>query len=170
MGGGIDVESELGKGAKFILTVKALRGRKSPGAAREQGESIGNTDGEFAGKRMLLAEDIEINREILIEILKDTGLAVDCAENGRKALDMIEAAPDKYDIVFMDLQMPKMDGLEASRRIRALPARRRLPIIALTANVFKDDIAACLAAGMDDHLGKPIDIDRVFEKLRKYLH
>ena len=127
--------------------------------------------GEFAGKKMLLAEDVAINREIFTTLLKNTGLIIDCAENGQEALDMVTAAPDKYDIVFMDVQMPKMGGHEASRRIRALPALQeiRLPIIALTANIFKSDIEACLAAGMDNHLGKPIDVDRLLEILRKYL-
>jgi CheY-like chemotaxis protein/two-component sensor histidine kinase len=127
--------------------------------------------GIFEGKKLLLAEDIEINREILLSLLGDTGLKIDCAENGREALGMIEAAPDKYNIVLMDVQMPQMDGLEATRLIRALPALRgiTLPIIAMTANVFKDDIESCLAAGMDDHLGKPIDIDVMIAKLRKYL-
>jgi CheY-like chemotaxis protein len=127
--------------------------------------------GIFEGKKMLLAEDIEINREILISLLEDTGLIIDCAENGREALGMIEASPDKYDIVFMDVQMPQMDGLEATRRIRALPALRgiALPIIAMTANVFKDDIERCLAAGMNDRLGKPIDVDIMIAKLQKYL-
>jgi CheY-like chemotaxis protein len=125
----------------------------------------------FEGKKLLLAEDIEINREIIISLLEDTGLIIDCVENGREAVDMIEAVPGKYDIVFMDVQMPGMDGLEATRRIRALPALQgvALPIIAMTANVFKEDIENCLAAGMDDHLGKPIDIDIMITKLRKYL-
>jgi len=125
----------------------------------------------FKGKKLLLAEDIDINREILIALLEGTGVIIDCAENGQEALDMIEAAPDKYDIVFMDMQMPRMDGLEATRRIRALPALIdvELPIIAMTANVFKEDIEVCLAAGMNDHLGKPLDIGRVRDKLRKYL-
>jgi CheY-like chemotaxis protein len=127
--------------------------------------------GIFKGKKLLLAEDIEINREILISLLEDTGLEIDCAENGREALSMIEASPNKYDIVFMDVQMPQMNGLEAARRIRALPALRgiALPIIAMTANVFKDDIENCLAAGMNDHLGKPIDFDIMITKLREYL-
>ena len=125
----------------------------------------------FKDRRLLLAEDIEINREILMTLLEDTGLLIDCAENGREALDMIAAAPDKYDIVFMDVQMSHMDGLEATRRIRALPerARGRLPIVAMTANVFKSDIDECIGAGMDDHIGKPIVIDNVLEVLRKYL-
>jgi PAS domain S-box-containing protein len=127
--------------------------------------------GIFKGKKLLLAEDIAINREIIMSLLSDTGLIIECAENGRQALDMVEAAPAQYDIVFMDVQMPQMNGLEAARRIRALPAMQgiTLPIIAMTANVFKDDIESCLAAGMDDHFGKPIDVDIMFSKLQKYL-
>jgi CheY-like chemotaxis protein/two-component sensor histidine kinase len=128
--------------------------------------------GEFGGKKLLVAEDIEINREILTALLEDTGLTIDCVENGQEALETIEANPEKYDVVFMDIQMPKMDGLEASRRIRALPGHQRvkLPIIAMTANVFKSDVEECLAAGMDGHLGKPLDIDKVLEVLRENLH
>ena len=143
------------------------------GADCTKSDSVLSADAEeFAGKRMLLAEDIEINREILISLLEDTGIVIDCAKNGQEALDMIKAAPNKYDIVLMDIQMPKMDGLEATRCIRALPELQNagLPIIAMTANVFKDDIKACLAAGMDDHLGKPLDIDRLMEILNKYLN
>jgi CheY-like chemotaxis protein/two-component sensor histidine kinase len=141
------------------------------GIDENKNEDIKAGEGEFRGKRLLLAEDIEINREILMALLENTGLTIDCAENGKEALDIIEANPDKYNIVFMDVQMPQMDGLEATRCIRALPGhlRENLPIIAMTANVFRSDIDACLAAGMDEHLGKPLDIDDVLEKLRKYL-
>jgi CheY-like chemotaxis protein len=127
--------------------------------------------GRFAGKRLLIAEDVEINREILISLLEDSSVSIDCAQNGLEAVDMIAAAPDKYDIVLMDIQMPKMDGLEATRRIRSLTSRRmkKLPIIAMTAHVFKSDIEECLEAGMDDHIGKPLDIDDVMKKLHKYL-
>ena len=141
------------------------------GTPIEQESLTDSITGIFEGKRLLIAEDIEINREILIALLEDTRIFIDCAENGEEALEMVTAAPDNYDIVFMDIQMPKMDGLEATRRIRAHPDMRgvELPIIALTANVFKDDIEACLSAGMNDHLGKPLDFERVLEKLRKYL-
>jgi CheY-like chemotaxis protein/anti-sigma regulatory factor (Ser/Thr protein kinase) len=141
-------------------------------AAYGRGEDAPDAkSGMFEGKKLLLAEDIEINREIIISLLEETGLSIDCAGNGREALDMIEAAPGKYDIVLMDVQMPQMDGFEAVRRIRALPALRgvALPIIAMTAHVFKDDIENCLAAGMDDHLGKPIDFDVMLAKLCHYL-
>ncbi|MCL2763203.1 MAG: ATP-binding protein, partial [Treponema sp.] len=177
MGGRIWVESELGKGAHFIFTIKAQRSEKTDDrnapleADGIQAENSRSMDGRFSGKRMLIAEDIEINRDILISLLEHTGLVIDSAENGEKALNMVTADTDKYDIVFMDVQMPIMDGLEATRRIRALPARERgrLPIIAITANAYKDDIKSCLEAGMDDHLSKPLDVERIFEILRNYL-
>ena len=172
MKGRIWVESELGKGAKFIFTGKLERSKNTDNIASVDDSLVGASySGAFEGKRLLVAEDVEINREILIALLEDSGLIIDCAENGKEAFDIIAADPYKYDIVFMDLQMPEIDGLEASRLIRALPVQgnRRLPIVAMTANVFKDDIDACLAAGMDDHLGKPLELDKVFEKLSKYL-
>jgi CheY-like chemotaxis protein len=127
--------------------------------------------GKFEGKKLLLVEDVEINREILISLLEDTGIDIDSAENGVEAVEMITAAPDKYDIILMDVQMPKMDGLEATHLIRAMAGRlKTIPIIAMTAHVFKSDIDECIGAGMDDHIGKPIDIDDVLRKLHKYLH
>ncbi|MDR0289764.1 MAG: response regulator [Treponema sp.] len=128
--------------------------------------------GRFAGKKLLIAEDVEINREILLSLLEDTGLSMDCAENGVEAVEMVVAAPDKYDAILMDVQMPKMDGLEATRLIRSLADQRavNIPIIAMTAHVFKSDIEECLAAGMNDHIGKPLDIDDVLKKLHKYLY
>ena len=125
----------------------------------------------FAGRRILLAEDIEINREIVMALLEPTGLAIDCAENGREACEMFLAAPDAYDMIFMDIHMPEVDGYEATRTIRGAGSARagEIPIIAMTANVFREDIEKCLAAGMNDHIGKPLDIDDVTAKLRQYL-
>jgi len=167
------VESTPGAGSAFFVNVFVLRGEKSAASAAE-GDETNKADADgaaFAGKRMLVADDIELNREILIALLEDTGIVVDCAENGRQALDMVAGDPETYDIVFMDLQMPEMGGMEATRRIRALPARARgrLPIFAMTASVFQDDVDECIKAGMDGHLGKPLDIDKVMEVLKKYL-
>jgi len=120
----------------------------------------------LAGCHILLAEDVEINREILIASMENTGVEIDCAENGVEALRMLAENPRKYDIIFMDVQMPEMDGFEATRRIRA--SGNKIPIIAMTANVFKEDIENCLASGMDDHIGKPLNMDNVLEKIRMY--
>jgi CheY-like chemotaxis protein len=134
-------------------------------------DSAGGTGGRFSGKKLLIAEDVEINREIIMSLLEDTGISMDCAQNGLEAVDMVAADPNKYDAILMDVQMPKMDGHEATRRIRAMTAEhsKKIPIIAMTAHVFKSDIEECIAAGMDDHIGKPIDIDDVLQKLHKYL-
>ena len=139
-------------------------------ASFDEGASA-TLEGEFAGRRMLLVEDIEISREILTTLLANTGLEMDHAVNGKIAVEMVAADPHKYDIIFMDLKMPVMDGLEATRHIRALPALQdvQLPIIAITANVFQAEIDACIAVGMNEHIGKPFNIDLVLEVLRKYL-
>jgi len=120
---------------------------------------------------LLLAEDIEINREIIIALLENSGIEIDSATNGHEAVDMVSDNPGKYDIVLMDMQMPHMDGLTATENIRALDTAdaKTLPIIAMTANVFREDIEACKRAGMNDHLGKPLDITKVLEVLRTYL-
>ncbi|MDR2296309.1 MAG: response regulator [Clostridiales Family XIII bacterium] len=125
----------------------------------------------FAGRTLLLAEDIEINREIVLTLLAPTELAITCAENGTEALRLFREAPGKYDMIFMDVHMPEMDGYEATRRIRALdaPEAKSVPIVAMTANVFREDIEKCLASGMDDHIGKPLDFDELLAKLHEYL-
>ncbi|MDR3231258.1 MAG: response regulator [Synergistaceae bacterium] len=125
----------------------------------------------FAGCRLLLAEDIVINREILISLLEPTALEIVCAENGLEAVALFEAEPERFDMIFMDVQMPEMDGYEATRRIRDMDAEyaKRIPIVAMTANVFREDIEHCLAAGMNGHLGKPLDLGDVMDKLREYL-
>jgi len=108
---------------------------------------------QHRGKRLLLAEDNLVNREVTLELLRDVGLEADVAKNGVEAVE--KATCHTYDLVLMDMQMPGMDGLEATRTIRALPEWERIPIIAMTANAFGEDRSACLAAGMNDHLGKP---------------
>jgi signal transduction histidine kinase/CheY-like chemotaxis protein len=140
----------------------------------------------FAGRRILLAEDVEINREIIQALLEPTAVHIDYAENGAEVLEMYSASPGAYDLILMDVQMPEMDGYEATRRIRAFerdwgknaPDRspagggkpfRKVPIIAMTANVFREDVEKCLDAGMNDHVGKPLDFEEVLSKLRVYL-
>jgi len=142
----------------------------------------------FKGYKILLAEDVEINREIVETLVEPTFLTIDCAENGLEAVSMFSSSPDEYDLILMDVQMPEMDGYEATRNIRKIEealfnasaegftegenrrnTRKQIPIIAMTANVFSEDVERCLAAGMNDHVGKPLDIDEFFRVLRKYL-
>jgi PAS domain S-box-containing protein len=126
---------------------------------------------QFAGRHILLAEDVEINCEIVLALLEPTHLEIDCAKNGREAVAMFSESPEKYDMILMDLQMPEMDGYEATQRIRALdvPKAKSIPIIAMTANIFKDDIERCLAAGMNGHIGKPLNLDDVLKQVRSHL-
>ncbi|MDR2054245.1 MAG: response regulator [Treponema sp.] len=201
MGGEIWVESQLGHGSTFIFEIAVKAGGPEipdnrgenlpwmpaetpempaaavlPDACREEDEVTGNI---FSGKTILLAEDVEINREIAIVMLEDTAAKVECAESGTEAVRMYRENPEKYQCILMDIHMPGMDGLEATRRIRTLeesfrkgkPAEssRRIPIIAMTANVFREDVEMCLTAGMNDHLGKPIDFDEVMKKLKIYM-
>jgi len=125
----------------------------------------------FWGYRILLTEDVEINREIVIALLEPTLVDIECAENGVEAVRMFSESPDAYNMIFMDIQMPIMDGYEATRTIRALGSEKAksIPIIAMTANVFKDDIIKCLESGMNDHLGKPLDFDAIIQTLKNNL-
>jgi CheY-like chemotaxis protein len=125
----------------------------------------------FKGHRILLAEDVDINREIVLALLEPTNLEIDCAANGAEAVKAFEENPLKYDMIFMDVQMPEMDGYTATQTIRASQTERskEIPIVAMTANVFKEDIEKCLEAGMNGHIGKPLDFDEVIETLEKYL-
>jgi len=172
MGGEIWIESELGKGSKFIFTIPFEADTAAVhDAPAAQPQGTGANGCCFKGYKVLVAEDVEVNREIILAVLEPAGVEVECAENGVQAVQMFQAAPDRYALIFMDLQMPQMDGLTATRCIRESDTARAksIPIIAMTANVFREDIDTCLAAGMNDHLGKPLDFDQVLEKLRRYL-
>ena len=187
MGGKIDIDSEVGIGSTFSFTFKAKRGLKNEIAFSEK-EEIADNSGIFKGYKILLAEDVEINQEIIETLIEPTLLKMDSAFSGREAVQMFEKSPDDYDLILMDVQMPEMDGYEATRKIRELEeklsansranpadgetgsnARRRIPVIAMTANVFHEDIEKCLNAGMDGHIGKPIDVNEFFNVLQKYL-
>ncbi len=192
MNGKIWLESELGKGSAFSFTVKlapvdknayCLLETRSEEDARADSRTGSRSDPltgsltdppdveTYQDKHILLAEDIEINREIALAVLEPTLINVDCAENGREAVDMFKAAPDKYSAIFMDVQMPEMDGYEATRLIRSSGLGRagKIPIIAMTANVFREDVEKCLKAGMNDHIGKPLDFNLLIDKLREYM-
>jgi len=169
MGGTIWVESEPGEGAKFAFTFMAEKGYGDI-YGKDAGQAGGIVDSRskyLEGKTVLLAEDVDINREIVLSMLEDTGLTIDCAENGNEAIEMFKAAPGKYDVILMDVQMPEVDGLEATSIIRALDIAEgaQVPIIAMTANVFREDVEKCLAAGMNDHIGKPVNFDELIRKI-----
>jgi len=133
----------------------------------KQSYEIAAQEISFEGCCVLLAEDVEVNREIIIGLLENTGIEIDCAVNGLDAVIMFRENPDKYKLILMDMQMPEMDGLESSRRIRVLD--KHIPIVAMTANVFKEDVDKCYEAGMNAHIGKPVDYNDLITTLQKYL-
>jgi len=137
----------------------------------ENANDFASHNDAFSAHTILIAEDIEINREIMSAVLEDTGVNIDYAENGKLAVSMFCENPNKYSLIMMDINMPEMNGYDATRQIRALDLAeaRDIPIIAMTANVFKDDIDKCIESGMNDHTGKPISANELFDKLSKYL-
>jgi signal transduction histidine kinase/AmiR/NasT family two-component response regulator len=208
MDGNIWIESETGKGATFTFTFHAEIGKaetpaltsevsvKTPSekpaekpaekpveASADTSSEAQGADDVYNGKRILLAEDVDVNREIVIAVLEPLGLKIIEAEDGQKAFDLFRADPESFDLVFMDIHMPGVDGYESTRLIRSFEEernknaesgdnknpRRQIPIIAMTANVFKEDIERCHAAGMNDHIGKPLDFSVVTDVLKKYL-
>jgi len=170
MNGSIEVNSIHGQGTTFKFTFTYLEDNHERLEADETIEDIDFSC--FREKTILVAEDVDINREILGVLLEPTEIHVDFAVNGVEVVDMFKENPDKYNLIIMDIQMPEMNGYGATRTIRALDVHRAttIPIIAMTANVFKEDIEKCLAAGMNAHLGKPVDFDALIKTLAKYLH
>jgi signal transduction histidine kinase/CheY-like chemotaxis protein len=128
-------------------------------------------DSDFSGYSILIAEDVDINQVVVEALLEGTGINIEFADDGSIAVDKFKREPDKYDLIFMDVHMPVLDGYGATRQIRALdvPRAKTIPIVAMTANVFREDVDRCLAAGMNDHIGKPLDIAVVIRKMRQYL-
>jgi CheY-like chemotaxis protein len=175
MDGKIWVESEMAQGSTFVFTVRIEIGDAELAdklSSDQPVDKLNDYTGAFKGRHVLLAEDVEINREIIITLLENTGVQIDCAVNGEEAVELFANNMDKYDLILMDIQMPSVDGYEATRRTRAMdsPKAKSIPIIAMTANVFREDIEKCNAAGMDDHIGKPIDIDVLLEKMQYYFN
>jgi CheY-like chemotaxis protein len=169
MGGSCGVDSRPGEGSHFWFTARLQRGHGvMPGSPRgTPAAAEGELRQRHRGARILLAEDNEVNREVALAMLHGVGLEVDVAEDGEEALRLARTRP--YDLVLMDMQMPRMGGLEATRLIRALPGWHLRPILALTANAFDDDRLACEAAGMNDFITKPMRVNALYEILLSWL-
>ena len=170
MGGTIEVESELGKGTAFKVRTKHRIAKK----ADVVNVDMANISGvDFRGKRILLVEDSDLNAEIAMEILRDVDFVVERAEDGLKCVEMIGKAPaGYYDLVLMDIQMPRMNGYEATRIIRKMEDREKanITILAMTANAFEEDKREALEAGMNAHLSKPIEVDKLIKTLKRSLN
>ena len=166
------MKSKLGEGSIFVVEFPfKVMNEEEINKYKDDHKSIENADVKlFANRRVLVVEDNELNREIATELLLETGLVIETASDGSLAVDMIrEKGPKYFDFVLMDIQMPVMNGYEATKKIRELFPNDRLPIIALSANAFAEDRAASLAAGMDDHVSKPINMRELTECLLKYI-
>ena len=171
-GGTIEVESELGKGSRFIVTFEHPIADEAYYKQEEQEAKSAQGAELIKGKRILLAEDNDLNAEIALFILRNMGLEVERVEDGAQCVSTLEQQPSgTYDLIFMDVQMPKMDGYTATQNIRALDDKKKaaIPIVAMTANAFAEDRERALAAGMNGHIAKPIDVKKLEQALVKLL-
>jgi CheY-like chemotaxis protein/nitrogen-specific signal transduction histidine kinase len=181
MNGVFAVSSLPGEGSTFAFTFDVRRDT-DPARSYERDDAYGGAetlsgilaelkDTDFSDSVALIAEDVDVNFEILVALLEPTGITLDWAKNGTEAVRMFEGDPERYAIILMDLQMPEKNGFEATREIRTsgVPTALTVPIIAMTANVFQDDIDRCHECGMNGHLGKPLDFAQVVNTLRKHL-
>jgi hypothetical protein len=172
MGGTVGVESQPGVGSCFWFTVRLDKSQEEPqatvsGQAVEQPGLDVQIASQFRGVRVLLAEDEPVNQEVLVGLLGYAGLRVDVASDGQQAVEM--ASRTRYALILMDMQMPRLNGIDATRAIRALPDGAEVPIIAVTANVYDEDRERCFAAGMDGHIGKPVDAEVLYATLHRWL-
>ena len=169
MGGDIGVESQFGTGSCFWFTARLLKAndvvRAAPTANNFAAEAC--LRAEFAGTRILLAEDEPINQEVSCCLLEEVGLIVDIADDGQQAFQL--AQQNAYALILMDIQMPKLNGIDATKAIRALPDYAETPILAMTANAFDEDRKICIEAGMSDHISKPVDPDKLYSAIFKWL-
>jgi CheY-like chemotaxis protein len=178
MGGKITLDSEEGKGSKFAFTISCEAKPKCERHADGKIISPNLEKYDFSGKRCLVVDDIEINREIIMELLSSTNIIIETAGNGQEAVDKFRLKGEGYfDIILMDMQMPVMDGCTATERIRRIESEwaqnnnglEKIAIVAMTANVLQEDVEKAVAAGMNAHLGKPIEIEITLKTMRELI-
>lgn len=171
MGGQIEVESVQGKGSTFTFNIPLKESDTEVEAPKSNDALLDACNRQYSHCRILIVDDIEINREIISTLLEETGMKFDNAQDGMEAFKLFESQPERYDLILMDVQMPVMNGIEATKRIRSLdiPKAKEIPIIAMTANAFKEDVDSCREAGMNDHLSKPVDSNVLLNKLAIFL-